>query len=106
MRWGFGRRLVEGVLADDLTQGGLDGHHRLDGVDDAVVDDGADVDAGVVAGDDALGSDRRRDDAQAHPVQDVGGRDDDGEPAGRTPMTRPSRNSTPCSYCLTTRISE
>jgi hypothetical protein len=79
-----------GVLADDLAQGGpgdlvdgrtdvFDGHHRPDRVDDAEVDDGGHVDADVVAGDDALGLDGHGDDAQAHPVQDVHERDDDGQ---------------------------
>src|SRR6266536_4246612 len=87
---GLGQRLVEGVLPDHLAQGGLgdlvdgrpdvfDGHHRLDRVDDAVVGDGGDVDADVVAGDDALGLDGHGDDAQADPVQDVDDRDDDGQ---------------------------
>src|SRR6266567_2731104 len=87
---GLGQRLVEGVLPDHLAQGGLgdlvdrrpdvfDGHHRLDRVDDAVVGDGGDVDADVVAGDDALGQDGHGDDAQADPVQDVDDRDDDGQ---------------------------
>ena len=62
---GFGERLVQGVLTDhlaqrrlrDLVDGGvdvLDGDHRFHRVDDAEVGDCGNVDADVVAGDDAL----------------------------------------------------
>ena len=54
----------------------LDRHDRLHRVDDPVVGDRRDVDADVVAGDDALGLDRHGDDPQRDPVQHVDDRDD------------------------------
>ena len=88
---GLGQGLVQGVLADDLAQRGLgdlvdrgvdvlDRDDRLHRVDDPEVGDRGDVDADVVAGDDALGLDRHRDDPQRHPVQHVDERDDQPEP--------------------------
>ena len=88
---GLGEGLVQGVLADDLAQGGLgdlvdggvdvlDGDDGLHGVDDPEVGDGGDVDADVVAGDDALGLDRHGDDPQRDAVQHVDERDDQPEP--------------------------
>ena len=49
------------------------------GVDDPVVRDGRDVDAHVVPGDDALGLDRHRHDAERHLPQHVDERHDDDE---------------------------
>ena len=54
----------------------LDRHHGLHRVDDPEVGHGGDVDADVVAGDDALGLDRHGHDPQRHPVQHVDERDD------------------------------
>ena len=87
---GLGQGLVQGVLADDLAQGGLrdlvdgvgdvlDGDDRLHRVDDPVVGDRGHVHADVVAGDDALRLDGHGDDAQAHPAQVVDERDDEGQ---------------------------
>ena len=84
---GLGQGLVKGVLADHLAQGGLgdlvdgrghvlDRDHRLGRVDDLVVGDGGDVDADVVAGDDALGLDRHGHDPQRHPPQHLDQRHD------------------------------
>ena len=61
------------IAADDV----LDRHHRADRVLDAVVGDGRDVDADVVAGDDPLRLDRHRDDPQRHAVDAIDERDDD-----------------------------
>jgi len=70
------------VLPDHLAQRGLrdlvdgsahvlDGHHRLDRVDDLEVGDRRDVDADVVARDDPLRLDRHRDDAQGYAAEHV-----------------------------------
>src|SRR3954470_4129927 len=84
----LGQGLVEGVTAHDGAERGLgdlvDGRSdvldRDDGADrivDAVVRDGGDVDADVVAGDDPLGLDRHRDDAQRDAVDAIDERDDE-----------------------------
>ena len=72
---GLGQRLVESVLTDDLAQRCLsdlidrgvdilDRDERLHRVDHSKVGDGGDIDADVVARDDALRLDRHRDDPQ------------------------------------------
>jgi len=92
------------VLADDLPQRGLgdladgvadvlDRHHRLHRVDHLVVGDRGDIDADVVAGDDALGLDRYRDHPQRHPAQHVDPRDDQVEP--RCPRAAPPAQLAP-----------
>jgi hypothetical protein len=79
------------VLPDDLPQRGLgdlvdggvdifDRHDRLHRVDHPEIRHRRDIDADVVAGDDALGLDRHRDDSQRHPMQDVDERDDHPQP--------------------------
>src|ERR1035437_2758242 len=103
---GLGQGLVQGVLADDLAQGGLgdlvdggvdvlDSDDGFDGVDDAEVGDGGDVDADVVAGDDALRLDGHGDDPQRHPVQHVGERDDEPEAgvAGAADPAQPEQHA-------------
>jgi hypothetical protein len=101
------------VLAD-LAQGGLgdlvdgvgrvlDRDQRGDRVGDPVVGDRGDVDRDVVAGDDpwdwigmvTIRSDTRRSTSTSGTISR--------RPGARTPLTRPTRNSTPRSYCLTIR---
>ncbi len=94
---GLGQGLVQGVLSDHLAQGGLrdlvdrgadalDGDDGLHRVHDPEVGDGRDVDADIVAGDDALRLDRHGDDPQRHPVQDVDEGDDQAEPRPALPQ--------------------
>ena len=70
--------LVEGVLPDDVAQGGLcdlidcgadvfDDDDGLAGIDDAEVGNRGDVDTHVVAGDDPLRLDRHGHDAHRNP---------------------------------------
>lgn len=80
--------LVERVAPDDGPECGLgdlvdgrghvlDRHDRADRALNAVVGDGGDVDADVVAGDDPQGLDRHRDESVADPVNAIGQREDE-----------------------------
>jgi hypothetical protein len=91
MRVGFGQSLIKRVLPDHLPQRGLgdlidssidifDRDDRLHRVDHAEIRHRRDIDADVVAGNDALGLDRHRDNPQRHPMQHVDERDDHPQP--------------------------
>jgi hypothetical protein len=58
----------------------------------------------IVAGDDALRLDRHRDDAQRHFLNRSTTAMMNLRPGSVTSLTRPSRNNTPLSYWVTTRI--
>ena len=55
----------------DGRRGVLDRHHGADRIGDAIVGDGGNIDADVVAGDDPLRLDRHRDDAQRNAMDAI-----------------------------------
>src|SRR6185312_5647110 len=73
---------AQGGLGDLVDRRGdvLDRQHRADGVSDAVVGDGGNIDADVVARDDALRLDRHRDDPHGDAVHAVHERHDEDQP--------------------------